>query len=127
MCSVFAIVANLEVSEPGLSLRAMFAKAGSLKGVVDYAATMASTTILTADCLPSFMRETAGDLFTVPETDRQPLENGAGQGLLNRTLQEVERTLIKKVLSESRTRSEAIKTLGISRRAFYLKIKKYGL
>jgi transcriptional regulator with PAS, ATPase and Fis domain len=98
-----------------------------LKGVVDYAATMASSAVLTADSLPSFMRDTTSNFLEQSKADRQSLEYGGGQGLLNRTLQEVERTLIKQVLSESRTRSEAIKTLGISRRAFYLKIKQYGL
>jgi DNA-binding NtrC family response regulator len=73
------------------------------------------------------MRDTTSNFLEQSKADRQSLEYGGGQGLLNRTLQEVERTLIKQVLSESRTRSEAIKTLGISRRAFYLKIKQYGL
>jgi transcriptional regulator with PAS, ATPase and Fis domain len=98
-----------------------------LKGVVDYAATMASTSILTADSLPSFLKEAHGNIPEEPESDRHPSEPGAGQGLLNGALREVERTLIKQTLAESRTRSEAIKTLGISRRAFYLKLKQYGL
>ena len=98
-----------------------------LKGVVDYAATMASTPILTADSLPSFMKETSGGMFNESEAERLSSGDETGLGLLNRTVREVERDLMKKVLSESRTRSEAIKTLGISRRTFYLKIKKYGL
>jgi transcriptional regulator with PAS, ATPase and Fis domain len=98
-----------------------------LKGVVDYAATMASTPILTADSLPSFMKETSGGMFDESEAERLSSGDETGLGLLNRTVQEVERSLIERVLSQSRTRSEAIKTLGISRRAFYLKIKKYGL
>lgn len=98
-----------------------------LKGVVDYAATMASNTILTVDSLPSFVREATGTFCEESKADRPSLQYGTGQGLLSRTLREVERALIKQVLSESRTRSEAIKTLGISRRAFYLKIKQYRL
>lgn len=46
---------------------------------------------------------------------------------LQTLLEETERNAIIKVLRESRTRSEAIARLGISRKAFYAKLKKYHL
>lgn len=42
-------------------------------------------------------------------------------------LEQTERQIIKEVIKTSRTRSEAIQTLGISRKAFYTKIKKYNI
>jgi transcriptional regulator with PAS, ATPase and Fis domain len=98
-----------------------------LRGVVDYAATMASTMVLSPDSFPSFMRKIDGHVLAEPAESQRDLPTGTGQGLLAHALQEVERTLISQVLARSRTRSDAIKALGISRRTFYLKIKKYGL
>ncbi|MBW2113156.1 MAG: hypothetical protein JRH00_17375 [Deltaproteobacteria bacterium] len=53
--------------------------------------------------------------------------SGDRKSLLTTVLQQVERNLIKKVLERSKTKTEAIKTLGISRRTFYAKIKQYDL
>lgn len=48
----------------------------------------------------------------------------------NHTLQEavelLEKEMIRQALDRCRTRSEAIRLLGISRKAFYMKLKKYG-
>ena len=99
-----------------------------LKGVVDYAATMVTGSLLTPDSLPSFLyaKERPGrkknrqsDLPYFMAADRK--------SLLTTVLQQVERNLIKKVLERSKTKTEAIKTLGISRRTFYAKIKQYDL
>lgn len=46
---------------------------------------------------------------------------------LQALLEETERNAIIKVLNECKTRSEAIKRLGISRKAFYAKLKKYRI
>ena len=98
-----------------------------LKGVVDYAATMATGSLLTPDSLPSFLytkerpsrnKDRQTDLPYFIAADRK--------SLLTSVVQQVERNLIKKVLERSKTRTEAIKTLGISRRTFYAKIKEYG-
>lgn len=98
-----------------------------LKGVVDYAATMATGSLLTPDSLPSFLyaerprrrKNNQGDSPYFMAADRK--------SLLTTVLQQVERNLIKKVLERSKTKTEAIKTLGISRRTFYAKIKQYHL
>ena len=99
-----------------------------LKGVVDYAATMTTGSVLTPDSLPSFLyaeerpshkKNKQSDLSYFMAADRK--------SLLTTVLQQVERNLIKKVLERSKTKTEAIKTLGISRRTFYAKIKEYGL
>jgi len=98
-----------------------------LKGVVDYAVTMASDSLLTPDSLPSF-------LYSSGRTHRKDIQEEIpyffaeeGENFLSTVLKQVERHLIKKVIERSTTRTEAIKTLGISRRTFYAKIKEYGL
>jgi transcriptional regulator with PAS, ATPase and Fis domain len=98
-----------------------------LKGVVDYAVTMAAGSRITSDCLPSFLlprpdaRRAPGPIPVIAPGDKASNHN------LPAAVREVERELIKRVLEKSANRSEAIKTLGISRRTFYLKIKQYGL
>ena len=99
-----------------------------LKGVVDYAATMATGPILTPDFLPSFLyaKEKPGRKKN-RQSDLSYFMGADRKSLLSSVLQQVERNLIKKVLERSKTKTEAIKTLGISRRTFYAKIKEYGL
>ena len=98
-----------------------------LKGVVDFAATMATDPWLSLDCLPSFLHELKkpGEIptdFSLPYAT-----TGGKKDLLATVIQKVEKDVIKQVLETSRTRSEAIERLGISRRTFYSKIKQYGL
>ncbi len=58
-------------------------------------------------------------------------EEGGSPGQLNtglqRLLEQTERAVFEQVLRESRTRTEAIRKLGISRRTFYERLKRYGL
>ena len=95
-----------------------------LKGVVDYAATMATSSILTPNSLPSFLKvqgssepPEAPSGSTIPESSN----------FLKSALMQVEETVIRKVLERSKTKTEAIKILGISRRTFYKKIEQYNL
>jgi len=46
---------------------------------------------------------------------------------LQHVLEQTERAVFEQVLRESRTRTEAIQKLGISRRTFYERLKRYGL
>jgi len=97
-----------------------------LRSVVDYAVTMAPSTFITPDYLPSF-------LFPAKAHDMK--ENRSLSSIipnqktfnLPTVVKDVERNLIKNVLLESENRSKAIRLLGISRRTFYKKIKEYGL
>ena len=122
---------DLSFSPESLGLMGSYEWPGNvreLKGVVDYAATMTTGSVLTPDSLPSFLyaqerpshkKNKQSDLSYFMAADRK--------SLLTTVLQQVERNLIKKVLERSKTKTEAIKTLGISRRTFYAKIKEYGL
>ena len=121
---------NLSFSPDSMGLMESYEWPGNvreLKGVVDYAATMATGSLLTPDSLPRFLyaKERPGhkknrqsDLPYFMASDRK--------SLLATVLQKVEKNVIKEVLGRSKTKTEAIKTLGISRRTFYARIKEYG-
>lgn len=96
-----------------------------LKGVVNYAVNMSSTAAIDPGALPSFLftRETQPNTHTPDAAVSIPSQTSQ----LAEVLQCVERDLIREALSKSASRTEAIKSLGISRRTFYIKIKQYGL
>jgi transcriptional regulator with PAS, ATPase and Fis domain len=121
---------SLRFTEDSLELLQTYEWPGNvreLKGVVDYAATMAADSLLTPDTLPSFLYAGEEPRRKGRETELPYFVPGEKNKLLNTILQQVERNLIKKVLERSVSRTEAIKTLGVSRRTFYAKIKQYGL
>jgi transcriptional regulator with PAS, ATPase and Fis domain len=97
-----------------------------LKGVVNYAVNMASGAIISPSSLPNF-------LFSSPPPGEKHEKDITRSFVPSRThnlsevVRHIERDLIKEVLRHSSSRTEAIKTLGISRRTFYAKIKQYGL
>jgi transcriptional regulator with PAS, ATPase and Fis domain len=88
---------------------------------------MAADSLLTPDTLPSFLYAEGEPRRKGRKTELPYFVPGEKNKLLNTILQQVERNLIKKVLERSVSRTEAIKTLGVSRRTFYAKIKQYGL
>ncbi|OUM84686.1 MAG: sigma-54-dependent Fis family transcriptional regulator [Bacillus thermozeamaize] len=63
------------------------------------------------------------------KTGMKQEEGSAGQSHagLQHVLEQTERAVFERVLRESRTRTEAIRKLGISRRTFYERLKRYGL
>ncbi len=52
---------------------------------------------------------------------------GAKTGTLKDVLNTIEKTFIQQTLNQTQNRSEAIRLLGVSRRTFYYKIRKYRL
>lgn len=117
-------------SEEALKLMDSFPWPGNvreLKGVVDYAATMSEQTVIGPENLPVSMFLDK----SLSQEDKDSSDFFASYNAKNRffstVIQDVEKTLLEKAIRMSRTRSEAIKLLGISRRTFYKKIKEYGL
>ena len=112
-----------------------------LKGVVSYAVNMAHDSVISPDSLPNFLlihekkyhKKFGGTLpaMNLPATrcgEYNPKRFNPGDTLdLTTVVQQVERDLIRAVLTKSANRTEAIRALGISRRTFYMKIKQYGL
>jgi transcriptional regulator with PAS, ATPase and Fis domain len=103
-----------------------------LKGVIDYAVTMAQGKILTPRSFTNFLRSGSpqtppdgafrGMQAMMPEPAPEPVSD-----LLADVVERAEKQHIRQVMARSRTRSEAIERLGISRRTFYAKIRQYGL
>ncbi|MDQ0338891.1 PAS domain S-box-containing protein [Caldalkalibacillus uzonensis] len=96
-----------------------------LVNVLERMVVVCQTTHLTSAEVPSYIRGEApvvSTSSTVP--DRPALES---EQPLNDILEQTERYVFEKVLRQSRNRSEAIQKLGISRKAFYTRLKKYGI
>ncbi|HPD55678.1 MAG TPA: sigma 54-interacting transcriptional regulator [Smithellaceae bacterium] len=94
-----------------------------LKGVVSYAVNMSADNYIRPNSLPNF-------LFATGQTHEAyayiPSFNEDFFNLAQATT-ELEKKLIRRALEQTSNKSMAIKKLGISRRTFYQKIKKYGL
>lgn len=121
---------KLQFSQEAMDMLYTYAWPGNvreLKGVVDYAVTMTEGVVLTPRSLPRFMgRPTVMD---APNVEAPPGTSPAEPqtDLLAPVVEQAEKKQIQRVLQKSKTRSEAIQRLGISRRTFYAKIKQYGL
>jgi transcriptional regulator with PAS, ATPase and Fis domain len=96
-----------------------------LKGVVNYAANMTRDSTIPPSSLPSFFfSETpASNDYDVPSISL--LRNETYN--LAKVVDLFEKNFIKNVLATASSKTEAIKTLKISRRAFYLKLNKFNL
>jgi transcriptional regulator with PAS, ATPase and Fis domain len=98
-----------------------------LKGVVDYMATMASGASITENHFPDFLLPAEHRSRDHSEGRHHDLKVDQDLELLSTAVEHTEKEVIKEVLQKARTRSEAIKILGISRRTFYTKLKQYNL
>lgn len=96
-----------------------------LKSVVNYAANMSRGSIIPPSSLPSYLftKVATSDTYDIPTS---ALLNNKTYNLI-KIVQLFEKNLINDVLTTSISKNAAINTLGISRRAFYLKINKYNL
>ncbi len=98
-----------------------------LKGVVSYAMNMTEGTIVPPGALPNFLF-TDSPKLPVASASPDSTETGGDRTYnLSEAVRNLERQLIREVLERSENKSAAIKTLGISRRTFYIKLKEYGL
>jgi len=110
---------NWKLSAESLDILKRYAWPGNVrefKGVISYAINMSRTALITPEALPSFLSARTSSAGTQPA-----LKNLTG------AVRDLEKNLIRDVLSRTCNKSEAIKALGISRRTFYLKLREYGL
>ena len=98
-----------------------------LKGVVDYMATMASGALITENHFPDFLLPAEHRNRDHRESHYHHFEIDQDPELLSTAVEHTEKEVIREVLQKARTRSDAIKILGISRRTFYTKLKQYNL
>ncbi|MEJ2716938.1 MAG: sigma 54-interacting transcriptional regulator [Deltaproteobacteria bacterium] len=120
----------LAFSDEALRLLEAFPWPGNireLKSVVDYAATMSEWGEVGPESLPFSMFLEKSALPVEESLSKGFHLNFQGGRFLRSVIRDVEKNLIAKAIEKSRTRSQAIRMLGISRRTFYKKIKEYDL
>ncbi len=98
-----------------------------LKGVVEYSAAVSESHEIGIEDLPPFlflekMSLDKNDPFYDQEFDLSPKT-----GLLTENLEKFEKSIIETAIKKTKNKTEAIRLLGVSRRTFYTKIKKYNL
>ncbi len=98
-----------------------------LKGVIDYMVTMATGSMINENYFPDFLLSSANQRLEKIESRHQQFSANRDLGLLSTIVRQTEKGLIIEVLQKAKNRSEAIKILGISRRTFYTKLKRYDL
>jgi len=121
---------NLQFSASCLDFLKLYHWPGNvreLKGVVDYMATMASGSLITENYFPDFLVPAEHRSRDHSESRQHHFKADHDPVLLSTAVEHTEKEVIKEVLQKARTRSEAIKILGISRRTFYTKLKQYNL
>lgn len=87
-----------------------------LKNVIEHAVVLFSGDMITVDHLPRYLRG---------ENNLNSLE--WGEETLPELVGQLEKEVIARVIKKYGNKSNAIRALGISRRTFYLKLKKYRL
>ena len=102
-----------------------------LKGAISYAVNITDTASITPRDLPPYLTlSKARDSLSrnlpsqIPEGASRP---GDSSSLFRDIMDLFERDLIDAALKKSRNRTDAMKLLGLSRRAFYLKLNKHRL
>ncbi|HUV59676.1 MAG TPA: sigma-54 dependent transcriptional regulator [Desulfatiglandales bacterium] len=98
-----------------------------LKAVVDYAVTMNDEEEISRHSLPGFVFSKKFDTITDQLLSPHIISIQKKIPLLSIITKEIECNLIRFAIQQSRSKSEAIRILGISRRAFYYKLKEYNL
>lgn len=88
-----------------------------LKNVMEHAVILCSGNMITTDHLPSYLRK---NQLNIGNQEWQ-LEK------LPELVEQLEKEVINRVIKKYRNKSNAIKALGISRRTFYMKLKKYQI
>jgi transcriptional regulator with PAS, ATPase and Fis domain len=103
-----------------------------LRNVVDYASNMAENSLITPKDLPSYLllpkaKISLSKSLQAPSRTKKKLSNQHDHPAYKSIMDSFEKELIGIALQRSRNRTEAMKMLGLSRRAFYLKANKHGL
>jgi len=94
-----------------------------LINVIEHAVVMCQGGVILPEHLPEYLRAYWSDTLATG-----PVTRGSEALKLDELLEKVEREAIALALRRAgNNRSEAIRLLGISRRAFYYKLRKYGL
>lgn len=88
-----------------------------LKNVIEHAVVLCAGDMITMDHLPGYLRKTQVN-FNPSRWEKETLPE---------LVEQLEKEVIARVIKKYGNKSSAIKALGISRRTFYLKLKKYQM
>jgi DNA-binding NtrC family response regulator len=102
-----------------------------LQSCIEYMYVLSEGQLLDVQHLPQHIWESikGGQVAIGGEKDPAPSPNKEilANTNLKEVVEQVEKEMIIKALRESRTKTEAIQRLGMSRKGFYMKLKKYQL
>jgi transcriptional regulator with PAS, ATPase and Fis domain len=103
-----------------------------LQSCIEYMYVLSEGQLMDVQHLPQHIWESVkGSPVVIGEREEAaapPLEKEVpSKANLKEVMEQVEKEMIIKALRESRTKTEAIKRLGMSRKGFYMKLKKYQL
>ncbi|MGO9313204.1 MAG: sigma-54 interaction domain-containing protein [Syntrophobacteraceae bacterium] len=103
--------------------------ARELRSVVHYALNMTDTDVINPSDLPPYLLlSDAKASLNHRICSRGQESDGSWRGFIYRdVIDAFEKDLIEVILQRYRSRTKAMKALGLSRRSFYLKLKKHGL
>lgn len=100
-----------------------------LRGVINYAVNMTDTDIINQSDLPPYLTlsKSKDSIYNLSshmhEETLKPIETGS---LYRSLMDSFERDLISTALNKAKNRTQAMELLGLSRRTFYIKLKKHG-
>jgi transcriptional regulator with PAS, ATPase and Fis domain len=102
-----------------------------LRAVIDYAINMTETDVITPKDLPPYLtlssaKSSLSQKLPTPR-DKDAREVNDDSSPFKSIMNAFEKDLLETALKKTRNRTGAMKLLGLSRRAFYLKLNKHGL
>lgn len=103
-----------------------------LQACVEYMFLMADGSLLDIQHLPPVMRRPGSGRSGVScdgaaRQSSTSFPRGGNTAQLKQKIEEIERDAILQAIRESRTKTEAMRKVGLSRKSFYAKLKKYNL
>jgi len=102
-----------------------------LRGAINYATNMTDTVFIAPKDLPPYLtlskaKVSLSKALPLPVQDKKS-KSRKNHTIYKNIMDSFERDLIETTLKQSRNRTDAMRLLGLSRRAFYLKLNKHGL
>ena len=99
------------------------------RNVIEYAVIMTDTDIIRREHLPQYLvtgeQKNRSEMFS--GLSHTSDTKGNSSNFLRRIIEPIEAEAIRQAIEGTKNKTEAIELLGISRRAFYYKMKKYNL
>jgi len=132
--SIFSKQYKKEIELPDDSMEILYShnwpgNVRELRNVIDFAVNMTDTKWVTPKDLPPylFFQKITSSLSNRVRFSTEEFGRCQERTVYKDIMEQFEKDLIKVALGKSRSRTEAMKMLGLSRRAFYLKLKRHRM